>query len=77
MPCPCEACSAAPEATWTEAHRMQCEARHVASMAHLSDRQGYLKRIGVKRGASAKAVLAQAVIKAWLEKRVSKVQQEG
>ena len=46
-------------------------------MAHLSDRQGYLSRIGVKRGQAAKAELAQAVIKAWLEKRVSKVQQGG
>jgi len=56
---------------------MQCEARHVAALPHFADRQGYLSRIGVKRGQAAKAELAQAVIKAWLEKRVSKVQQEG
>ena len=69
MPCPCESCSAAPAPTYTEAYRMACEARHVATMAHLAARQAYLNHIGVKRGTAAKAELERAVIQAWLSRK--------
>lgn len=51
--------------TWTEQHRLECEARHVIKMPTLQDRRAYLERVELKRGKEARKYLEQEILKQW------------
>jgi len=51
--------------TWSEAWRLECEARHVLSLKDKKTRNAYLGRIRAKRGDQAADILEGAVYRAW------------
>jgi hypothetical protein len=60
--CRCEACCPAdPALTYTEAHRHQCEARHLATLPKDSQRAAHLDAVEKKAGKAAANALRQAV----------------
>jgi hypothetical protein len=59
--CQCENCADAPGATYTEAHRHQCEARHLAALPKDAQRAAHLDAVEKKAGKAAANALRQAV----------------
>jgi len=55
----------APIDTWSEAWRLECEARHVLGLKDKKARTAYLGRIRAKRGDQAAEILEGAVYRAW------------
>lgn len=61
-PCRCEQCSDDPALTWTEAHRLECEARFVMRMRR-AERWRYLDKVERRRGLDAVIVIKHAMAK--------------
>lgn len=51
--------------TWSEAWRLECEARHVCNLKDKKARVAYLGRVRSKRGDQAADILEGAVYRAW------------
>ena len=55
--------------TWTEQHRLACEARHVLALPSKEQRNQYLADIEEFRGKPAAEQLRAAVVSAWEARR--------
>lgn len=55
----------APIDTWSEAWRLECEARHVLSLKDKRSRIAYITRVRDKRGIKSAEILEGAVYRAW------------
>lgn len=51
--------------TWSEAWRLECEARHVLNLKDKRSRIAYITRVRDKRGIQAAEILEGAVYRAW------------
>ena len=65
MPCQCPQCTDTPGETYTERHRIECEARHVCKIETREGRANYLEKIEEKRGFAAMVELRNEVKRQW------------
>ena len=65
MPCKCSQCTDTPAETYTERHRIECEARHVCKIETPEGLADYLKGIEEKRGFEAMIELRNEVKRQW------------
>lgn len=65
MKCQCEQCTDTPALTYTEAHRLRCEALFVCSIRSKDARIKYIDKITEKRGGVAAKKLHDEVVKQW------------
>lgn len=64
MTCHCELCSDAPWPTYTEKHRIECEARFVAALPTQLARTKHLQGVKERRGGAAMAILEAKAMEA-------------
>ena len=67
--CRCEQCTDDPAPTWTEAWRLECEARAVLKMPTREARRDYLASIEKLRGAPGRQRLEAAIMGAHKAKK--------
>ncbi|MHA6905389.1 DUF7696 family protein [Ralstonia syzygii subsp. celebesensis] len=65
MQCRCPSCCADPAPTYTEQHRLECEARHVCNLPDRERRLAYLEVVAKRRGQEARDALAAEVHRQW------------
>jgi hypothetical protein len=64
MKCLCPQCTPNPAPTYTEDHRLKCEARHLARFTSDEERAQYIAEVRSRRGETAATALRKL---AWSE----------
>lgn len=61
--CRCPACDSRPQRAFTEAHRFECELKHVAALPSREDRARYLRGVLIRRGEGERLRIVDALVK--------------